>query len=120
MAESTKTRGDRGELLAEKYLRKAGYRLLERNYRKPFGEIDIIAEQGDCLVFVEVKLRKNSRYGTPAQAVNFKKQQKIIRTAQAYLAEGRCFDRNIRFDIIEVYDGGAVPALRHLKGAFGA
>ena len=93
---------------------------MAQNYVKPFGEIDIVAEQADCLVFVEVKLRKNSRYGTPGQAVDLKKQRKIVKTAQAYLAEHGGFDRAVRFDVIEIFDRGDVPILRHLKGAFEA
>ena len=87
----------------------------------PVGEIDIIARKGDVLAFVEVKTRHGNRYGTPAQAVNFHKQKKIIQTAQWFLrqkrlSEDKCF---CRFDVVEVY---ALPEgkwqVHHLPGAF--
>lgn len=118
MSDHNRQRGSTGEMLAARYLERAGYRILERNYQKRFGEIDLIVEKEGCLVFVEVKLRKSSRYGMPSQAVDFKKQQKIIKTAMAYLAQNHGFDREMRFDVIEILTDQDKPRLRHLKGAF--
>ena len=73
------------ELKASDYLTKKGYQIIERNYRCRIGEIDIIAIERDCLCFIEVKYRKNEKTGDPLEAVDKRKQQKIIRTAQYYL-----------------------------------
>lgn len=112
--------GSQGEQAAADFLQRQGYVICARNFRAAVGEIDIIAKMGDVLAFVEVKTRRGSKYGTPAQAVNFHKQKKIIQTAKWYLRqehlEDRCF---CRFDVLEVY---AVPGqkwqVRHLPGAF--
>ena len=113
--------GSQGEQAAADFLQQQGYVICARNFRVPVGEIDIIARQGEVLAFVEVKTRHGSRYGTPAQAVNFYKQKKIIQTAQwflrqKHLSEDKCF---CRFDVVEVY---ALPKgkwqVHHLPGAF--
>lgn len=105
--------GYKGEKLAAKYLKKRGYKILERNYKTPFGEADIIAKLGDMLVFCEVKTRQNDFYGAPSEAVNFKKRQRYIQAAQYYVQNG---EYPIRFDIIEVYKG----EINHLENAFEA
>jgi len=102
MNEYTKKQtGDVGEDYCAKYLKRRGYRIVCRNYRKPCGEIDIIAEKGGVLCFIEVKTRRIGSVTQPHEAVGFRKQQRIIRAAQLYLAEtGRdCF---CRFDVCEV------------------
>ena len=113
--------GRQGEQVAVDFLQRQGYGICARNFRAPVGEIDIIARKGDVLAFVEVKTRHGNRYGTPAQAVNFHKQKKIIQTAQWFLrqkrlSEDKCF---CRFDVVEVY---ALPEgkwqVHHLPGAF--
>ena len=112
--------GRQGEQAAADFLQQQGYVICARNFRVPVGEIDIIVRKGDVLAFVEVKTRHGNRYGTPAQAVNFRKQKKIIQTAHWFLRqkhlEDKCF---CRFDVIEVY---ALPEgkwrIHHLAGAF--
>ena len=79
----TQISGKLGEDAACKYLKKQNYQILERNYRKRYGEIDIIAQKSNKLIFAEVKTRSGERYGTPSEAVTFSKQQKIIKTAEA-------------------------------------
>lgn len=91
-----------GEDLAVSHLEKSGYIILERNYRKQYGEIDIIAEDGNVLVFVEVKTRKSSRFGSPFEAVDLRKQQKMSRVAQAYMNSRKTHDRAARFDVVGV------------------
>ena len=98
----TKTIGDYGEKLAADYLKRHGYKIIERNYRSRFFEIDIIAYDGDCLCFVEVKTRNRDDYGLACEAVNYAKQQKIIKGASAYLASNNV-DSPTRFDVVEVY-----------------
>lgn len=93
--------GNFGESFACRVLRKKGYKIVCRNYRKTFGEIDIIAENEDCIVFVEVKTRNENYMFEPIFAVTKDKQRKIIKTAQCYLAKYD-MDKQPRFDIIEV------------------
>jgi len=80
--------GARGELLAVDYLQRQGYEILSRNWRRsPFGEIDIVARDGDCLAFVEVKTRRSLAFGAPEEAITPAKRERLLRLAQAYLAE---------------------------------
>jgi len=94
--------GKQGEDLAAALLAENGYRILERNYRSIFGEIDIVAEEGDTLVFVEVKSRRSEAYGDPQLAVGPQKQRKISRVAMNYLSERGWNLRRARFDIVAV------------------
>jgi putative endonuclease len=111
--------GARGEEAACAQLEASGYRILVRNYRCPHGEIDIIAQDGDVLVFVEVKSRTASRYGSPRDAVTPAKRRKLARTASHYLLAHMEAECAYRADIIEVgLLRGAVAAVRHLQGAF--
>ena len=103
-----------GEDLAVKHLRKNGYKILERNYEKPTGEIDIIVQKGSYIVFCEVKLRKSLEKGRPREAVNFYKQRKIFKTAQYYIAENNIENADFRFDVIEIID----KKIEHIENAF--
>jgi putative endonuclease len=95
--------GRAGEKLAEEYLSQNGYLILARRYRTVSGEIDLVAELGEILAFVEVKTRRSTRFGLPGEAVTKRKQRAIIAAAQHYLAENELTDRAVRFDVIEVY-----------------
>lgn len=117
---NTKAIGDKGEDLSAAYLQKHGYEILERQYRKLGGEIDIIAQKDDCLVFCEVKARSSLQYGRPAEAVSLRKQQRIIHTATCYLQENNLEDIACRFDVIEIYHKPEGDFLQHLKNAFEA
>lgn len=94
--------GSRGEDMAVLFLEKQGYTVLDRNYRRRFGEIDIVAEEGGVLVFIEVKARKNNRYGNPFEAVDVRKQKKLSRMAQDYISRHKMEDRPARFDVVAV------------------
>lgn len=112
-------KGKAGEELAVAFLNNTNHRICGRNYKKPSGEIDLITQDGDTLVFIEVKYRKNLDYGYPREAVNRAKQKRIAKTALWYLKEQRLDDVNIRFDVIEIYycsDGEQV--INHLENAF--
>ena len=98
----TKTIGDIGEEYADNYLKKHRYKILSRNYRKRFGEIDIIAEKKGTVAFVEVKTRHENPLTRPFEAVDTKKQEKIYRTSLAYIYEND-LDCQYRFDVCEVY-----------------
>ena len=94
--------GDIGEKYAETYLRKKGYKILERNFLRKCGEIDIIAKKDDCIIFVEVKTRRDNPLIRPCEAVNYKKRCCLIKTATLYLIENN-IDCYCRFDVCEVF-----------------
>lgn len=99
---STKQDGDWGEALVAEYLKARGCRIVEKEWRCRFGEIDLIAEQEGTLLFVEVKLRSNLRYGMPRESVTAKKQEKLRSAALLYLSM-HGLDAPARFDVAEVY-----------------
>lgn len=94
--------GKEGEKAAVKFLKKRGYRIIEKNYRNQSGEIDIIAEQDQVLVFVEVKSRTDSEYGEPLEAVTPHKQKKIAQVARGFLARHHIENRDCRFDVVGI------------------
>jgi putative endonuclease len=100
--------GDHGEDLAAAALKKRGYKILERNYVTPLGEIDLVARQGRYLVFVEVKTRKTAAFGSPQEAVHPKKQARMRRLADYYLKQKRLENALVRFDVVGIAmaDGG--------------
>lgn len=100
---NTKRIGDIGEEKATQYLKKKGYKILDRNYRCRFGEIDIVAKYRDYIVFVEVKTRRCCSYGRPVESINSLKINRILKTLNFYLTEKRIYDQNIRIDAIEVF-----------------
>lgn len=89
-----------GEESAIEYLKKSGYRIIEKNYTTAHGELDIIALDGDTIVFIEVKSRNNEKYGKPIEAITRKKQDNIIKSAKEFIHKKRLYERNIRFDAI--------------------
>lgn len=99
MNKTTKQIGDEGEGLAEATLTKAGYQIVARNFRTRFGEIDLIARDGKCLVFVEVKAKSDDMFGSPAEMITSKKLWKIRRTAEFYIAENN-YDGSWRIDAV--------------------
>ena len=99
---STKQDGDWGEALVAEYLEARGCRIVEREWRCRFGEIDLIAEKDGVLLFVEVKLRTNLQYGAPREYVTAKKQEKLRSAALLYLSM-HGLDASARFDVAEVY-----------------
>ncbi len=118
---NTKLLGRWGEAAAADFLRKKGYKIVAAGYRTRIGEIDLIAENRGVLAFVEVKTRKNADFAQARDAVNYRKQGKIIDTAKLYLAQHET-EKEIRLDVIEVYapDGTdtAEPEIVHIENAF--
>lgn len=106
--------GKKGEILAEKYLIKNNYKILEVNYSTKIGEIDIIAKKDDVIVFVEVKLRNSTKFGFPREAVTPTKQRHIIRVATSYLQKKSLLESKVRFDVIEILNG----QITHIENAF--
>lgn len=96
-------KGKKGELIAKNHLISNGYKILDINHRNKIGEIDIIAMDKDILVFIEVKTRTSIKYGYPYEAVNRKKQEKIIYSSLLYIKQNRLENYQLRYDIIEVY-----------------
>lgn len=110
--------GKEGERLAERFLEKKGYKLLERNYRCTAGELDLIVLDRRVIVFVEVKTRTGQGFGTPFEAVEFRKQRKIIQAAQFFLVEKGLQQRDARFDVVGVSWVGREPVVEHIENAF--
>ncbi len=111
--------GVRAEDEACKALSKAGCRVVDRNYSRGRGEIDVICLDGGTICFVEVKARSSSAAGSPGEAVGVAKRKKMVQVAVQYLKEKRAFDSPVRFDVVEVVPGSAGLECRIIKGAFG-
>jgi putative endonuclease len=99
---SNRDEGLLGEEMAIKTLKKKGYKIVERNHRNRLGEIDVIAEEGGCLVFVEVKKRNSGRFGEAICAVDERKKEHLVKAALFYMTMHHCFDRSVRFDVIGI------------------
>ncbi|HZW48661.1 MAG TPA: YraN family protein [Bacillota bacterium] len=116
-----KTIGKLGEAAAASYLQKLGYRILQRNYCTPIGELDIVCSLGNVLVFVEVKSRTSTSFGEAYLAVNAKKQQKLRKLALYYIMLECKAEPEYQFDIVSLWmqkQTGAVLDLQHYKNAF--
>lgn len=115
---NTLSRGKAGEDLAVDYLMKKGYRIHQRNYRYYHGEIDIIAEDGVVLVFIEVKSFRSKKFGEPEDAVTVHKRKILRRTARGYIFENGIEDRMCRFDVVAIDLEKSTPCIRHITDAF--
>jgi putative endonuclease len=113
---SSTSKGKKGEEIAATFLKKDGYKIIEKNYRSPFGEIDLIAREKKDIVFVEVKLRNSENYGGPLEAVGRTKQRRIVKTALHYIKHKRLENSSFRFDVIAV---GPENIVEVIKSAFG-
>ncbi|NOY41618.1 MAG: YraN family protein [Planctomycetes bacterium] len=114
--------GERGEQQAARFLRRQGYKVLFLRHRQRYGEVDIIAVDGQTVVFVEVKTRRSEKHGRPAEAVNAHRQQRLTRAALAFLKSHGLLEYASRFDVIEVIwpDHQKQPQIQHLQNAFPA
>ena len=110
--------GRRGERAAEKHLRRNGYRIVARNFRAVGAEIDLVAVDGDTLVFVEVKTRRSREAGAPEEAVDERKQKRMRRAAEAFAARYRADEVEMRFDIVAVDASGKRLEIELLRNAF--
>lgn len=110
--------GEAGEILANSYLQKKGYKILAQNYRWARGEIDLIAEKDDLLIFVEVKTASSQRFGAPETWVNQKKQRQIGMVAEKYLQEHEIEDVDCRFDVIAIEMRQNTHSIKHIENAF--
>lgn len=109
--------GKRGEERAIDFLEKKGYRIIETNYLKRIGEIDIIAfdPKYNEYVFIEVKTRRSLSFGYPEESVNKRKISKIIRTAESWISKQNIKDPEWRIDVISIYLGGKEPEIEHIE-----
>lgn len=116
----TKLFGNRGERCAAKYLRRQGMRILARQHSSRYGEIDLIARDGETIVFVEVKTRSSTRGGQPVEAVTREKQSRMTRTALAWLKRRGLLEASSRFDIVALLwpEGTREPEITHYRHAF--
>ncbi|MEZ6055363.1 MAG: YraN family protein [Planctomycetaceae bacterium] len=111
--------GDRGERLATKFLRNLGFTILATQDRSLLGEIDIVVQKGDTIVFVEVKTRKSTAAGHPTEAITLTKQKQLTRTALAWLKRRNLLEHRARFDVIAIIWGdGKEPIIQHYINAF--
>ncbi|WP_237228645.1 YraN family protein [Rubinisphaera sp. JC750] len=117
---SESSTGARGEKHAARYLRRLGLKIIGRNVHNRFGELDIVARDRDCIIFVEVRTRSSTRRGTPAETIGPAKQRTLSRAALSYLKSHGLLDRPARFDVITVvWDESGQPAdLKHIENAF--
>ncbi len=110
--------GRRGERAAEKYLKRNGYRIVARNFRAAGAEIDLVAMDGETLVFVEVKTRRSRISGAPEEAVDERKQLRMRRAAEAFATRYRAGEKELRFDIVAVNAAGKRLGIELLRNAF--
>ena len=115
-----KERGKQGEKIASRYLLKKGYSIIRRNYRSSFGEIDIIAfnETHKTLVFVEVRFRSEGFLVDPLESVNYRKQERIRKTALQFLSKTKIFYDSVRFDVIGIVERNGKFEIEHVEDAF--
>lgn len=113
--------GDRGEDLAAETLKKQGMRVIERQLRGHYGELDLVALDAETVVFVEVKTRTSNVAGDPTEAVTPAKQKKITQSALAYLKRRGWLERRCRFDVVSIiWNDGKAPDVKHYRSAFEA
>jgi putative endonuclease len=110
--------GEKGESIAVRYLKKKGYKILEKNYRTKLGEIDIIAKDKDTIVFVEVKSRRSWQFGNPKGAVTLAKQRKISKVALYYLKTNDRSNAKARFDVVTITATRDKSKIEIIKNAF--
>jgi len=113
--------GNRGERLAASYLRRLGYKIIARGAIGKLGELDLVALDGQTIVFVEVKTRQSADHGHPAQAVDDQKQRRLTRAALGYLRRHGLLEHPARFDVVAItWPDSDQPQVEHIKNAFEA
>ena len=112
------SKGKKGEDAAASFLAKEGYKIIERNFRCPLGEIDIVALDKGVLVFVEVKTRSSNKFGLPEEAVNRRKQHQMAKAAQFYISRKKLFNSPARVDVVAVILSDEKIEVRVIRNAF--
>ena len=121
-ARRPKSLGFRGERAAEKFLKRKGYKIVARGLRLRGGELDLVAVDGRVVVFVEVKTRRNIRFGSPAEAVDARKQSRMTRAASVFIKRHSLENYSARFDVVAITwpEGACQPQIEHIPNAFEA
>ena len=116
-----KQTGHRGEDIAVSYLTDKGYKILQRNWSCPTGELDVIVQDDhtDTLVFVEVRTRRGNRFGTAEESVTPAKQARLVELAHTYLQEMNPAHQSWRIDVVAVHLGRGLPQVNHIENAVG-
>jgi putative endonuclease len=118
MSAATQALGELGERIAERWLRSKGWRIVQRRFRSGHRDIDLVAERDGVVAFVEVKARRGAGFGGPVEAVNWRKQRELGRSARVWVdRHGRQYDA-YRFDVIGVLVAGSKVRIRHVADAF--
>jgi putative endonuclease len=110
--------GELGERIAERWLRRQGWRVVQRRFRSGHRDIDLVVERNGLIAFVEVKARRGNRFGDPVEAVNWKKQRELGRSARVWIDRHGRAPEAYRFDVIGVLVAGARVRVRHVENAF--
>jgi len=110
--------GRQGEELALKKIKRLGYKCITRNYRCPLGEIDLIAKDRDCLVFIEIKTRKGKSLSYAKEAVDGRKKRQLSKVALAYMKSNNCCDAKSRFDVVAINLSEDEPQIEVIQNAF--
>lgn len=114
-------RGRAAEHLAAQYVEAMGYRIVDRNVRiGRFGELDLVAYDGETLVFIEVKARSSARFGMPEESITARKRRLLLRAAQLYMSVHGVADIPCRFDVVAIDLGRTPPEIRLYRNAFGS
>jgi putative endonuclease len=113
-----RAKGNEGERIAEEYLRSKGHKILERNYRFQRAEIDLITQDGNDIVFIEVKTRHSLIYGQGVEAIDERKCSQLRKAAEGYLFRHRISNRPCRFDVVSISITDNKPNINHFKNAF--
>ena len=119
MSKSRINLGNRGEELAATFLKQKGFQIISRNYRQKTGEVDIIAKDGNTLVFIEVKTRSSLLFGQPFEAVTERKQTQLNRIALDYMTRNKITNQAARFDVVSILiEKNKKPEIEHLQNCF--
>ena len=118
MSAATQAFGEIGERVAERWLRRKGWRIMQRRFRNGHRDIDLVVERDGLVAFVEVKARKGLEFGQPVEAVNWRKQRELTRSALVWIARHGRADDAYRFDVIGVLMAGPTIRVRHVEDAF--
>ena len=118
MSAATQDFGELGERIAERWLRRKGWRVVQRRFRAGHRDIDLVVERDDLVVFVEVKARRGAEFGDPVEAVNWNKQRQLVRSASVWIDRHGRPSESYRFDVVGVLIEGERVRVRHVTNAF--
>ncbi|MDQ2765997.1 MAG: YraN family protein [Gemmatimonadota bacterium] len=120
MTAATQALGEEGERIAAMWLTQRGWRILDRRFRNGHRDLDLVAEREGLVAFVEVKTRRGRDFGHPVEAVNWRKQRELVRSAAVWIARNGVGEQTFRFDVVGVLMGYGATRVRHVENAFAA